>query len=453
MSEPMDVQLAQWRRYLAGDPALAAVDLDELESHLRDQIDDLESIGLSGEEAFLIAVRRLGRVDELSREFAREHSDRLWKQLVLGGESRGATPDRSGALAIAFAVLAAVLVKLPTLWNAPQDVLVRNLPVLILGVLAAWFLVRAPAFRTSVAIVVVAFVGAAVLVNTYPFAPGGDTLMLTVAHLSVALWFVVGVAYTAGEWRSGRARMDFLRFTGEWVIYLALIALGGAVLIGLTLGVFTAIDVDAGRFVGEWLLPCGAAGATVIAAWLVEAKKSVVENMAPVLTAVFTPLFTAMLVAFIAVAFVQAATIGGLSTILGIGAQREVLIVFDAALVVVLGLLLYTLSSRDATTHARWFDALQLVMILAALLVDVLVLSAMVGRIGAFGASPNKVASLGLNLILLVNLAWAAWLQFGFLRGRRTHGVLERWQTGYVPVYFAWCVLAVIVLPPVFGFA
>ncbi|PKQ22624.1 MAG: hypothetical protein CVT65_12435 [Actinobacteria bacterium HGW-Actinobacteria-5] len=156
-----------------------------------------------------------------------------------------------------------------------------------------------------------------------------------------------------------------------------------------------------------------------------------------------------MLLAFVIVACVQGVTGGGSV----LGADREVLIVFDAALVVVLGLLLYTLSARDASTRARWFDALQLVMIIAALVVDVVVLSAMLGRIGAFGASPNKVASLGLNLILLVNLAWAAWLQFGFLRGRLTHGVLERWQTGYVPVYLTWCVLAAVVLPPVFGFA
>ena len=448
MSDTADAQLDQWRHYLASDPALAAADLDELESHLRDQIDDLESVGLSGDEAFLIAVRRLGRVDDLSREFAREHSDRLWKQLVLGSDASGTAPDRGAALAIAFAVLAAVLVKVPWLWAARPDLVQRNIPVLVLGVLAAYFLVRVRASRAAVAIVVAAFAGAAVLVNAYPFTPDAVTLVLTVLHLAVALWLVVGVAYTGGEWRSGRARMEFIRFTGEWVIYLTLIAIGGAVLTGLTVGVFTAIGVDAGRFVSDWLLPCGAAGAVVIAAWLVETKKSVIENMAPVLTAVFTPLFTAMLLAFIAAALVQA--VGGGSVI---DAQREVLIVFDAALVVVLGLLLYTLSARDASTRARWFDALQLVMIIAALVVDVVVLSAMVGRIGAFGASPNKVASLGLNLILLVNLAWAAWLQFGFLRGRLTHGVLERWQTGYVPVYLAWCVLAAIVVPPVFGFA
>src|SRR5688572_31940123 len=33
----------------------------------------------------------------------------------------------------------------------------------------------------------------------------------------------------------------------------------------------------------QWLIPCGAMGALIVASWLVEAKQSVIENMAPVL--------------------------------------------------------------------------------------------------------------------------------------------------------------------------
>ena len=88
-----------------------------------------------------------------------------------------------------------------------------------------------------------------------------------------------------------------------------------------------------------------------------------------------------------------------------------------------------------------------------ALVVDAVVLVAMIGRTGEFGFSANKTASLGLNLILLANLAWATWLQLGFVRGRRGFGALERWQTGYLPVYLAWALVVVIAFPPIFGFA
>ena len=110
------------------------------------------------------------------------------------------------------------------------------------------------------------------------------------------------------------------------------------------------------------------------------------------------------------------------------------------------------MTARDPLAPAGWFERLQLVLVVAALVVDLIVLVAMVGRIGSFGASPNKLASLGLNLILLVNLAGAAWLQVGFLRRRIPFARLEAWQTSYLPVYLGWAVVVAAVLPPTFGF-
>src|SRR5690606_7910951 len=97
--------------------------------------------------------------------------------------------------------------------------------------------------------------------------------------LPIALWVVVGVGYVGGRWRDSSARMDFVRFSGELFIYYVLIALGGGVLVAFTMGMFEAIGIDAEWVVGEWLVPCGAMGAVIIASWLVEAKQSVIENM------------------------------------------------------------------------------------------------------------------------------------------------------------------------------
>ena len=139
-----------------------------------------------------------------------------------------------------------------------------------------------------------------------------------------------------------------------------------------------------------------------MAGWLVEAKQSVVENIAPVLTRLFTPLFTAALLAFL-VAVVW--------TSHGIDVEREALILFDLLLVVVLGLLLYSLSARDPLAPPGPFDKLQLALVVSALAIDVLVLLEITGRItDEYGSTPNRAAALGENVILLVNLAWSAWL-------------------------------------------
>ena len=112
--------------------------------------------------------------------------------------------------------------------------------------------------------------------------------MLVALHLPIALWVVVGIAYAGARWSEVAGRMDFIRFSGEVFIYYVLIALGGGVLIGIMAMIFFVIGVDVEPLFESWLLPCGAVGAVIIASWLVEAKQSVIENMAPVLTRLFT---------------------------------------------------------------------------------------------------------------------------------------------------------------------
>ena len=237
--------------------------------------------------------------------------------------------------------------------------------------------------------------------------------------------------------------MDFVRFTGEWFIYYVLIALGGGVLMGLTAAILEPTGVDVER-IAEWVLPSGAAAGVIVAAWLVESKQRVVENMAPVLTMLFTPLFAVML----AGAAVVYAVTG-----LGDAFDRELLGTFDALLLVVLGLVLYGMSAREPSSSPDWMDRIQLVAVASALVLDLMVLGSMIARIGELGFSPNRTAALGLNLVLLANLAGAAWLSARFLRGQSTLHRLERWQTAYLPVFALWAAAVVVVLPPVFGFS
>src|SRR4249919_1699792 len=90
--ESVDAQIAEWRAYVENAPGVNGRDVDELEDHLRHQIAELNAAGLTADEGFLIAVKRLGDVDSLSREYAREHSGRLWKQLLLTGDDELALP-------------------------------------------------------------------------------------------------------------------------------------------------------------------------------------------------------------------------------------------------------------------------------------------------------------------------------------------------------------------------
>src|SRR5215212_1030574 len=444
--ESVEAQIAEWRAYVENAPGVNGRDVDELEDHLRHQIAELNAAGLTADEGFLVAVKRMGDLDGLSREFAREHSGRLWKQLVLSGDDEAERPSSGWLEPLLFALAAAVVVQIARVAaGAPDDEptwLLRNAGLFVLPFLAGYFARRRRLDAPAWLLTAVPFALAALVVNVYPYDADSATEKLVALHFPVVLWFVVAYPYMGGAIASHERRMDFVRFSGEWFIYYVLIALGGGVLMGLTAAILDPTGVDVDR-VAAWVIPSGAAGAVVVAAWLVESKQRVVENMAPVLTMLFTPLFALML----AGAAVVYAVTG-----LGDTFDRDLVSVFDALLLVVLALVLYGMSARDPATSPDWMDRIQLVAVVSALVLDVMVLGAMIARIGDLGFTPNRTAALGLNLFLLVNLAGAAWLSARFLTGRSRLHRLERWQTAYLPVFALWAAAVLVVVPPLFTF-
>ena len=459
--QPLEEQIAQWRAYLRRRQAVHGPDVEELEGHLRDQLAALAEAGLTGDEAFLVAVKRMGSLDALSNEFARAHSERLWKQLVIApqrDEEPAETRRTEMFVVLGLALAAALAVKVPALFGirlSPNEEVppfyFRNASLFVFPLLAIYFMWKRGWNAVSAFWIMLPFAVGAVFANVYPWkevvvdtrSRVSDTLVLTILHLPIALWMAVGLAYVRGRWFDDGGRMNFVRFSGELFIYYVLIALGGGVVTAFTFMMFSAIDKNPDWFVGGWLIPCGAAGAVIIGSWLVEAKQSVIENMAPVLTRLFTPLFTVLLLAFL----VTMAWTGS-----PINVKREVLIGFDLLLAVVVGLVLYAASARDPQAPPDFFDGLQLLLVVSALVVDGVALAAIAARISEFGFTPNRVAALGENIILLVNLTWTAWLYARFLRRRGSFADLERWQIAYLPVYFAWAAMVVVLFPPVFHY-
>ena len=403
---------------------------------------------LAPDEAFLIAAKRMGSTDALSSEFAQEHSDRLWKQLM--PEPDAESSRRDFLVMIGFACLAAAAIKVPEIFGASftddGEFYARNVSLFALVPLAGYFVWhRGLPIARALRLLAPPFIAAAVAVNAYPFDENSDTEVLAALHLPIALWLLVGVAYAGGDWRSDRKRMDYVRFTGEWFIYFVLIALGGGVLAALTQAAFAAIDIDASTFTSAWLLPCGALAAVVVASWLVEAKQGVIENMAPVLTRLFTPLFAAMLLGVPGGHGVDEARDrlrprhpDPLRPGAGAGPRAVALCHIGPRPQRALG------PVRRAATRAgcqrpdrRRGDARRHC-------------GPGVGpRLHPPTASPPSGRTWSCSPIWLCRRGSTS----ASGGARRPFAALERWQTGYGPVYAVWAAAVVVVFPPLFGFA
>src|SRR6476660_2785557 len=124
----------------------------------------------------------MGDLDALSREFAREHSERLWKQLVVVPADSGEPPAAArtdAVVAFGLAVAAAAIIKVPALFGIQLDqaagFYARNASLFVLPLLTGYFVWKRRLDTSTIGWLAVAFVAAGVFANVYPFAPRGHT--------------------------------------------------------------------------------------------------------------------------------------------------------------------------------------------------------------------------------------------------------------------------------------
>ena len=140
----VDEQIRQWRRELNNAEVCHASDLEELEIHLRDEIKNLGDKGLSNEEAFVVASRRLGDRGSLTHEFAKVNAHALLARRILWicvGVLAAMLIPRMAATITHAAALGALT------WGMTQQGLYILLPTiqtvsLVTGALAVIYLVK-----------------------------------------------------------------------------------------------------------------------------------------------------------------------------------------------------------------------------------------------------------------------------------------------------------------------
>src|ERR671933_14872 len=178
----LEEHIGRWRSYLRRRQAIHSVDVAELEDDRREQVAVLVDAGLATDEAFLVAVMRMGNLDALSRDFAREHSDRLWKQLVAvpsdSGEPRaGARTD--AIVAFCLAVAASVVIKVPALFGIQLDqdagFYAHNLSLFVLPLLTGYFVWKRRLDTKTLRWLAVAFVAAGVFPHPFSLPPTRGT--------------------------------------------------------------------------------------------------------------------------------------------------------------------------------------------------------------------------------------------------------------------------------------
>ena len=348
-------------------------------------------------------------------------------------------------LVIFLCLVGGTLAKIPFWTGIDEEFFFsRNIGFLVLPALACYFLIRNAASRAMMAGLALVFAGAAIFINFLPNVSTSDTLVLACMHLPLFLWTLVGLAYTGNAYREVGLRLGYLKFNGELVIYSVIILLGGVLLTLLTMGLFSAIGLNIENWYMENVVVYGAASVPIVAAYITVHRANVGQRIAPAIAKIFSPLVLITLVAFLIANVVQ-----GKSPF----TDRDFLIVFNAMLMGVLAIAIFTISERPSAESKIPSDYIAFALVIVALLVDVVALSAIVFRLSSYGLTPNRLAVLGANLLVFGNLAGILYYYTGFLRGNIDILDVEAWIARYLPLYAAWTAFIVFVIPFLFGMA
>jgi len=375
----------------------------------------------------------------------------VWQQRLFFQVPEDATRSGAPPLAFVVALCAALgpLVKLPDYSPVPEAWWYPRFAVsLVVLALIAYFL-RRPSAQSIRSWVLGAAAAAFAYVGLLPPGPTaaineyGDSVVMALIHLPLLAISLAGISFASRDWRGLEPRMGFLRYGGELVVLTSLILLGGMVLSGLTIALFSLLKVDIGSWYMRWVGVWGACAAPVVGTYLYESVFGGRIALAKMLAQVFSPLFLILVAIY-------------LGAMIALGKspyqEREFLIVFNGLLLLVLGLTVFSLTERGSAEKVGSQDLVNVLLLGITLLIDVVALSAILFRLGAYGLTPNRVVVLGSNLLVFAHLLSLLRAYLAVVRGRAGFASMTPAIAGYLPAYSAWAAFVVFVLPPLFAY-
>lgn len=345
---------------------------------------------------------------------------------------------------IIASLVAGLIAKFPTIFTITDDFFYpRNIGFIIFPILTIYFAWKNKLSTMKILIAGVAFLIALLFINLLPDDNKSDTLILSCIHLPLFLWSVLGFSYVGNDIKSYPKRLGFLRYNGDLVIMTTLILIAGGILTGITIGLFSAIGFNIEKFYTEYVVVIGLAAAPIIGTYITQTNPQLVNKVSPVIAKIFSPLVLITLVVY-------------LPAILFSGKDpyndREFLMVFNFLLIGVMAIILFSVAETFKKTENRTGSFILIALSIVTVIVNGIALSAILFRISAWGITPNRLAVLGGNILILTNLLIVT---FKLIKNFFKKGDIKEVENSialFLPVYILWTIVVTFIFPLLFHF-
>lgn len=346
---------------------------------------------------------------------------------------------------LTLCLLAGLVAKIPDFTGMDEEFFYpRNLSFIVFPYLTAFFAWKQNLAIQKVLIILGVYLLAIVYINLLPNNIFSDTLALACIHLPFILWAIASYTFGSGKLNDLPKRLEFLRFNGDFAVMTTILLIAGAILSGITLGLFHFINFDIEEFYFQYVAIWGLAAIPVMSTFLVRTNPQLVSKVSPIIARIFTPLVLVMLVIY-------------LFAIVGSGknpfTDRDFLIIFNVLLIGVMAIILFSISENVKNTSNKLGNYLLLSLSIVTIIVNCIALSAILYRMSEWGLTPNRLAVLGGNILILINLVMVTYKLFISVKSKAEMESVGLTISRYLPVYVIWAVVVTFLFPVLFAFA
>jgi hypothetical protein len=345
---------------------------------------------------------------------------------------------------ITASLLAGTIAKLPALLSIDEDFFYpRNVGFIIFPMLTAYFAWKTKLSKDKIAFIVGASLVGLIFINVFPDVKKSDTLMLSCIHLLLFLWSILGFAFVGSRRNIDEKRLSYLKYNGDLLVMTTLIVIAGAIMSGITIGLFSLIGFNIEKIYFQNVVVFGLPAAPILGTYLTRANPQLVGKVSPVIAKIFSPLVLVMLVIYLG-----ALVYSGKDPY----NDRDFLLIFNALLVGVMAIIFFSVAETSNATKSRAEIWILFLLSVITAIVNAVAFSAILFRISTWGITPNRAAVLGGDVLILINLLLVTGQLFRVLTGKANIAMVRNAITVYLPVYFLWTIIVTFIFPLIFGF-
>jgi hypothetical protein len=339
---------------------------------------------------------------------------------------------------------AGLITKLPSFFSWDEDFYyARNIGFILFPALSAYFIRKNKLSIQKTGILAAIFGISALYINLLPLSNTSDTLILASLHLVLVLWVILGVSFVGFDLGNSQRKLDFIRANGETVVMSAILTLAGGLLTSITFGLFILIGLDISTFFVDYVVVFGLPAIPIAAAHLTQTNPQLVNKVSPIIAKLFSPVVLVMLVVYIgAIVFTGKDPYR----------DREFLLTFNMLMISVLALISFSVAENSYKNHYTSGTLILFLLAVVTVIVNGIALSAIIFRISEWGITPNRLAVLGSNLLILIHLLILAKKLFETFRKKSALSEVGNYIVSFIPIYLIWVLIVVFVIPFAFGF-